>query len=73
MPFAGLKALRISMLFCIPIIVVLSLSAQLGDELPGRALQSGSAPVAATAAAACQPTAELADGGDDQVRQGIIG
>ncbi len=61
------------MLFRIPLIVVFSLSAQLGDELPGRALQRGSAPIAATAAAACQPTTELADGGDDQVRQGIIG
>jgi len=51
-------------------VVIFSLSAQLGDELPGRALQGGGATLAAVAR---EPATELADGGDDQVRQGIIG
>lgn len=60
-----------SMLALVPIIV--ALFAQLGNKLPGRALQGRSAACAATPAAACEPAAELAGCGDDQMRQGIIG
>ena len=59
------------MLSCVPIVVP-SLAAQLDDELLGRAFQGGGAIFAALSAAACKPATELAGGGDDQVRKGIV-
>jgi len=55
-----------------PTTIAVVLSAQLGDELPGCPLQDGVAASAATSAAAHEPATELAGGGDDQARQGII-
>ena len=66
-PLARANALRSSMLSRVTVVIVF-LSAQLGDELPGRALQGRGATLAAASAAVREPVTELADGGDDHVR-----
>ena len=68
---AGLKNPERSMLPSMPV-VVSSQPAQLDDELLGRASQSGCAAFAAPPAAACEAAAELAGGGNHEVRESVV-
>lgn len=67
------RALRSFLLPRLPIVAVFTSPAQLDSQLLSRAFQGGCAAFAATSVAARKPAAELSDGGDDQVREGIVG